>query len=192
MLTVACPKCETPLPESQFNAPDFQPCGSCSAPVRSLVFPACFERAPGPVRAEDAVLDDEARCFYLPEKKAVAVCDSCGVFLSSLYVFELDGKNLCPKCVEKGKAKGDLKSLEHTRVCYDSVALSLSLLPIIMWPFTLVTAPMALYIAVRNWKKPCSIIPRSKVRFVFAIFFALIQIVGWAFLGLGIYLDLTS
>ena len=50
---------------------------------------------------------------------------------------------------------------------------------------TLITAPMALFLAIRYWNAPRSLIHRTKVRFIFAILFSSLQIVGW---GIGIYL----
>jgi hypothetical protein len=48
-----------------------------------------------------------------------------------------------------------------------------------VWP-TLLTAPAALFMSIRYWKAPTSIIPRTKIRFMVAMFFAVTQIVGWA------------
>lgn len=179
MESVRCPNCGSDIPDSQFNTAAFEECATCHSRIQAVVFPAFYREAPKGERPENAVLDDEATCYYLPDKKAVAICEGCGVFLSSLYVFELDGKTWCPKCVEKGKQTGKLKSLEETRTNYDSVALSLAILPILFWPFTLVTAPAALGMAIWFWKRPGSFLPRSKIRFVFAILIALLQIAGW-------------
>ena len=39
---------------------------------------------------------------------------------------------------------------------------------------------MALFVAIRYWKAPPSILRRTKIRFVAAIIIALLQIAGWA------------
>ena len=44
---------------------------------------------------------------------------------------------------------------------------------------TILSAPMAIYLSIRHWKSPSSIIPRTKVRFVAAIGLATLQIGGW-------------
>ena len=46
--------------------------------------------------------------------------------------------------------------------------------------FTLVTAPAALFVAIRYWNAPRSIVHRTKIRLVAAIVLALMQIAGWA------------
>ncbi|HEX4229859.1 MAG TPA: hypothetical protein VHZ07_14390 [Bryobacteraceae bacterium] len=68
-----------------------------------------------------------------------------------------------------------------TATCYryDSLALAVSTLPIVTVFFTLVTAPLALGIALFTFRKDCSVAPRSKVRFVAAIMISLAQICAW-------------
>lgn len=129
--------------------------------------------------------EGEAACFYHPQKKAVLPCDACGRFVCSLCDCELNGQHFCPACLESGKTKGKIKSLENRRTLYDSLALSLSLLPLLIFYFTIITAPMSLFIAIRYWNAPRSLVHRTKIRFIFAVLFSSLQIVGWA---IGIYL----
>jgi hypothetical protein len=81
-----------------------------------------------------------------------------------------------------------LETLVTYRPLYDSMALSLSVLPMLIFPFTIITAPIAIYIAIRYWKRPGSILPRTRFRFVLAILIALAQIVGWVALLLRVAL----
>jgi len=67
---------------------------------------------------------------------------------------------------------------------YDSLALSLALVPMLIFYLTFITAPAALFIALRYWNAPRSIVHRSKIRLIFAIIIASLQIIGW---GVGIY-----
>jgi hypothetical protein len=76
--------------------------------------------------------------------------------------------------------------MENRRVLYDNIALSLAILPNILWFITFLTAPVVLYYVIRYWKAPSSIIPRTKIRFIFAASFALLQILGWSLLGYGL------
>ena len=57
-------------------------------------------------------------------------------------------------------------------------ALSLSVggLFLCLWG-AIFTAPMSLYVTVRHWKSPGSIIPRKKWRFVAAVVFSIISLV---------------
>ena len=85
---------------------------------------------------------------------------------------EVGGQHLCPACLDAGRTKGKIQSLENHRTLYDSTALRLSLVPVLL------TAPVALYLAIRYWKTPTSIIPRTNTRLVLAILFSLLQIAG--------------
>ena len=62
---------------------------------------------------------------------------------------------------------------------YDTLALGLALVPVLVFYLTLITAPMALFVAIRYWKSPRSLVRRSNVRFILAITIALLQIGGW-------------
>jgi hypothetical protein len=97
----------------------------------------------------------------------------------------LKGDHFCPACLESGKIKGTIKTLENSRTRYDSVALSLSILPLLVFFLTFITAPIALYVAIRYWNAPLSIVHRNKFRYVVAIVLATTQIAAW---GIGIYL----
>ena len=85
-----------------------------------------------------------------------------------------------PRVSRIGQKKGKLKQLENRRTLYDNIALALSVCPV------LITAPIGLYMAIRYWNAPTSIVPRGKWRFVLAIIFALVQI------GIGITLIVAA
>lgn len=179
-LTLACPQCRVRFTEGFFNRPDFTPCPGCGSPIKAEVFPAFFQPPAVGQSGENILVEGESSCFYHPQKKAVIPCDSCGRFLCALCDVEMKGQHLCAACLETGKKKGKLKHLQDQRVLYDDIALALTTFTLLVWPFTFITAPMALYMSVRYWNAPTSLIPRSKVRFVIAVILALLQILGWA------------
>ena len=151
--------------------------------MRLDVFPALFTDSPPAESGENLLVESESSCFYHPKKKAVVPCENCGRFLCALCDVALNGQRLCPACIETGKKKHKIKSLDNHRVLYDSIAVHLALLPVIfMWPFTIVTAPMALFVAIRYWKAPLSIVRRTKIRYIAAIILASLQVAGWTFL----------
>jgi hypothetical protein len=179
---VQCPKCHAWLLEGIFNRPELTPCPACGVPLQVDVFPALFRKT-GPGRGGDAVMvEGESSCFYHPKKKAVLPCDACGRFLCALCDCHLNGQHFCPACLETGKTRGKIKGLDNQRTLYDSIALALTIYPLLIFYFTLFTAPMALFVAIRYWKSPPSLVHRSKVRFVAAIILALLQIGGWGIL----------
>jgi hypothetical protein len=179
---IQCPKCQAWLLDGVFNRPDLSPCPACGVPLRVEVFPALFRRVNPGQSGETILVEGESSCFYHPQKKAVLPCQGCGRFLCALCDCELNGQHFCPACLETGKTKGKIKSLENQRTLYDGIALSLAIYPMLIFYFTLVTAPAALFVAIRYWNAPRSIVHRTKIRFVAAIVLALMQIAGWGLL----------
>jgi hypothetical protein len=191
-LPLQCPKCRTPIAEAAVNREAFAPCFECQLPLQVEVFPALFRRAAPVETGEVIVLEGESTCFYHSSRKAVLPCQACGRFLCALCDCELNGEHFCPACLETGKTKGKIRNLENSRTLWDSVALSLAVLPIVIfifWFLTIFTAPMALFIAIRYWNAPLSIVRRSRIRYVVAMIVATLQLAGW---GIFIYFFVTT
>lgn len=171
------------IPEELYNAGLFT-CRHCGRFIQAEVFPALIR--PPEVRSGEELLEKEASCYFHDHKKAALSCGTCGRFICSLCDIEFDGRHLCPTCLSSGQKKHKFKNMENRRVLYDNIALSLAILPNIFWFITFLTAPVVLYFVIRYWKAPSSIIPRTKIRFVFAACLALLQILGWSLLGYGV------
>jgi hypothetical protein len=176
---VRCTRCGSHVPEVLLGAAQPWPCENCEAELQVEVFPALIREA-DPVQAGESLQTEaEAGCFFHPDKKAVVSCVSCGRFLCALCDIPLAGQRLCPTCVQLGRTQGRLTELVTRRTLYDQVALSLSIIPMLMVWLTIITAPMALYVACRYWKAPPSLLPRTRFRSVAAILIAGLQIMGW-------------
>lgn len=175
---VACAGCERDLPPEFENAGDFLSCPSCLNHLRIFTFPA-LRRQQASSAAAPSVAAGEATCFYHPLKHAVIACDSCGRFLCTLCDVEIGASHRCPSCLAAGKQKQKLETVENRRMLYDGMALALAIVPILVWPLTLLTAPAALFIVIRFWRRPLSILPRTRIRFVVAGLVAFAQICGW-------------
>jgi hypothetical protein len=176
---VQCPKCRAWLLEGVFNRPDLVPCPTCGVPVQIEVFPALFRPLATGREGEVVMVEGESSCFYHPNKKAVLPCQGCGRFLCALCDCELHGQHFCPACLEAGKTKGKIKSIENERTLYDSIALALAIVPMLIFYLTFITAPMALFVAIRYWNKPRSIVHHTRLRYILAIVLAGLQIAGW-------------
>jgi len=177
--TVFCSGCGTPLGGTFFNSGKEFRCGKCRAKLTVEVFPALFQQ-PQVQAGEMLNGAEEASCFYHPHKRAAAICTSCGRFLCTLCETELAGKCLCPSCIDRGRSSETIEELVTSRTLPDSLSLSLAILPLLFFPVTVVTAPMALFLSIRFWRRPGSILPRGKTRFVAAILLSLAQIAGWS------------
>jgi len=178
MNEISCTKCHAPILVGYYNTRDLIRCPTCSVPIKIDVFPAFYRRLQ-PGKEGEALIDDQASCFYHPQKKAVVPCDYCGRFLCALCEVELGAKHLCPACVETGRKKGRIVNLDRHRVLHDGVALRLALFPMITVWLTIVTAPIAIYLSIRHWNSPMSAIGRTKVRFILAIVISGFQILAW-------------
>ncbi len=179
-----CSGCGTPVPLLPGVGMRAVSCSSCGADLMVETFPALF-RFGGPVPAGEVGGEGESVCFYHESRKAVSVCGECGRFLCSLCEISLGGRNLCPACIHRGREEERLEALVTRRTLYDGVALTLSVAPLLFFFLTIITAPLAIYMSLRNWNRPGSILPRTKIRFVLAIIFSLVQVAGWGFLFIG-------
>lgn len=187
-----CPQCHYPLPSTVFNTDTLTACPTCRTTLHVAVFPALFKSVAGHA-GDPIVAEQEASCFYHPQKKAVVPCDLCGRFLCALCDVELNHQHVCPHCLQSGKKKGALKNLDNHRVLYDNIAIRLAVYPVIsivFWFFTIFTAPAALLIAIRYWNAPTSLVPRTKIRFIAAIVCALAEIGGWGYVAWETLIDL--
>ena len=180
---IACGKCRSSLGARVFNT--YRPifCPHCGVPMRADAFPALVKESKEFNPEDSLVFGEEAGCFYHPQRKARVHCSSCGRYLCSLCNIEFDGGHICPACLEKGRKERKIKNLENRRVMYDQVALSLAVLPLFFFYITIITAPLVIYMVIRYWKAPSSLLgQRTKVRFIIAFLLAGLELVGWTFL----------
>lgn len=175
-----CPACRAPIRREALGLETLEPCRVCRAPVGAVVFPAVLrgDRPRSTDLPQEAALG-EATCFFHDEKRAVVSCARCGRFICQLCDIDLRGEHVCPACVSSGQKKGRFQNLENERILYDRIALLLATIPILLWPFTLLTAPLSLYIVIRYWKAPCSLVRGSRWAFVTAAILAALQVAGW-------------
>ncbi|MDI6775578.1 MAG: hypothetical protein QME60_09390 [Verrucomicrobiota bacterium] len=183
--TLVCSRCEAALYPEAGGGSGTVICPSCGVELVAAVFPALFRPAEKGRVGERVQLDDEASCFYHPGKKAVTGCENCGRFLCGLCEIKLADRLLCSACIESGKQQETIEPLRARRALYDNIAISLAVYPMVVPPFiyfTFLTAPVALFLAIRHWKTPQSIVPASKVKAAIAVLLAGLQLAGWALL----------
>ncbi len=180
-LAIACAHCQTPLRPDIWNSPDPSVCSGCHAPVTALVFPALWARPP--VTLAQRAEEGEAACFYHPTKKAVVPCAHCGRFLCALCSVDFLNQNWCPNCIDAGRKRGRFSNLVTHRMLYDNAALILATLPLVVWPLTILTAPLSLFVAIRYWHAPFGLVRRTRLRFYLAVIFAVVELGAWGWLG---------
>ena len=177
---LVCLKCAQPLSLSQDNVGKAQQCAKCSTIHDVYVFLAYFARVQEVVHAQSIVLDDQSSCYNHPSKQAETVCDICGRFLCTLCAAEVDDQQVCLDCLTSLQDSGKVRRLEKRRVLYDSLALYLAFVPLLMWFITLVTAPAVLFIVIKHWHRgSSSLVSRTRIRYVIAFIAALLEVIAW-------------
>ena len=178
---VPCPDCQEPLPRQFFNRSGGGECPHCNSKIAVSVFPALFtdpeqERITG----NNRLTEEQAGCYFHPQKEASIPCDGCGLFLCTLCDTAIGERHICPRCLEKELTEQSQSDLVTHRPLYDQMTFALSAYPLLIFPFiTLFTAPAALFVAVRYWKVPGSLVSRSRWRIVVAVILSILQIFGW-------------
>lgn len=194
-MLVFCPSCNGALPESFFrHAHVAASCPTCRTEIALTIFPALFRPAPKIDAQSLLTAEGEATCFEHANKRAVAHCNRCGRFLCALCEVEVAGQIWCPNCLSSTNAGSrPIQALETRRTLYDSIAIALATFPVLLFFYpSIFSAPAVIYLAIRYWKKPSSIVPRGKWRFVVALIFVLFELAFVAAVIIGIVMLQTG
>ena len=175
---LTCPKCRSDLGEETAQPGVTMSCPSCSRPVETLVFPAYHRPASVANPVEAVVAEEDAGCFYHPQSRARQVCDICGRFLCGLCDVELQERHVCPGCVGSKRGKSHISHLDGDRLLYGGMALLIAVVPaVVLWPVTVITGPLAVFVAIYGWNKPQSLTGARRFSFVLAIIIGLAEII---------------
>ncbi|MGC2422039.1 MAG: hypothetical protein WA405_10360 [Candidatus Acidiferrales bacterium] len=174
--TVACPECVGNVPPRETQT-GWQSCPYCEKRLQIRAWPVVRSGANA-----TAAMPDQATCFFHPDKAFQACCQRCGRFVCALCDLQLGAEHVCPTCFERGRTDtavdGAKAEWRHRDVLYDSIALSLGWLWILVWPLIVAALPGAIFLHVKYRKAPhLYLIPRSGWRFWMAY-------VGFAWLPL--------
>jgi hypothetical protein len=160
-------------------------CPECRLQVRVDLFNAFYQPVAQGAPGEAVQEQGQAECFYHPGKKAIIPCDACGRLLCALCEVEIGGRHLCVGCLQAGPALQKMDRLKNKHILYDSLALALATWPVLFIFPTLLTGPAAIFVAVRYWKAPSTLVPRTRIRAITAILLGAGQVAGWSFFFIG-------
>lgn len=190
-MPLACTKCGTPLPGSVFRLGNEHRCPRCRVRTLGGFFPALSGVETAKAARPITVVEDQASCYYHARRVADSVCDRCGRFICSLCALDLRDRTVCPSCLEAGLDKETMPGLVSRRYLWDRLALYVAFLPIVFFPMWIFTAPGAIYLGIRYWKSPSSLLPRTKIRYILAVAAGVVELVLWFVWARMIYLDIV-
>lgn len=170
-----CPSCRSPLKVGRPVSSLEERCPVCRAEVHVTTFPRLYGDSAGP--GEDAAAaGGEASCSFFPELRAQRVCDECGCFLSHRAASRWGGRDLCLPCLHRLREIEKAPDYIARAKLYDRRALFL-----VTWmaPFTLFTAPLALFLLLRHRGRPAGFVPRGRAVWWIATLLAAGWIAAW-------------
>lgn len=178
---ITCPRCAGALPDWLLRTSHTASiCPQCQAPLDIYCFPALYHSPEKIDLSRLAIGEGDACCYEHATKKASTICSHCGRFLCALCEVPLAGGVFCPDCVNKQKGTTQQDTLDTDRTLYDSIAFALATWPMLIFYFTVFTAPLSLGMAIYGWKRPMSIVRRSRWRLYSAVVIASLQLLGIA------------
>lgn len=186
--SLTCPSCNGSLSLTTTSVIDLQECPACHQELVVKVFPAIHRGNNASPTGKRVIVEDESSCFFHTTKRADAACETCGRFLCALCETPFAGKILCPECLERAESEGELEELVTLRYRHGSIALMIALVPLLFWPLTLITAPIAIGYAIKYWNAKGSLVTASHFSHVSAIMIGLIELGIWAFVGFTFFL----
>ncbi len=190
---IKCTHCEGLFPLDGESAWTERACPWCREELYVHAFPALSRTVvvrPGKTLAPEAGL---AACYFHAHKSAAVPCDACGRFLCDLCDLQFRGRHYCATCLDSAQKGEAGPATEAVDLLKERVYLPQNLAFMLSFysPLTLigmyvipVTAPAALWIALRNWKRNDGFQIRGKWRAWITVLLSLSQI---AFSALMVY-----
>ena len=198
MAYVRCSSCGYGIADALLLRTGSANCPTCSKQVQVTLLPALYKASlqHPPALPEQPPAPGEPACFYNPNRRATKVCDHCGVFVSDAWAAKWGSQTVCLKCIEDLRSKHKDTRFEAKRTLWDNIALLLAVGPWVLagmliatfflYPFgfmcillTVITAPASIFVALRYWNAPRSLVPRGRGRLVLALSLSLVQMGLW-------------
>jgi len=158
---VTCPHCSVDIPADS----QWQSCPHCQKWLQIRIWPIVRQNT-----NSVSALSDQATCFFHPDKAFQACCQRCGRFVCALCDLQLGAEHVCPTCFERGRADSGAEAgkaeWRYRDVLYDSIALTVGWVWILVWPVIVAALPAVIFLHVKYRKAPRSyLIARSAWRF---------------------------
>ena len=179
-MPVPCARCDSPLPLWELASADAAVCTSCGSRNTVRVFPALFAAPSAPALPESA-LDGEAACFDHPVQTRRGGLPPVRPIRVPAVLRGIRRQGLVPFLRRRRQGQSKAIRLEPSRMLYDSIALAVPLVSLICsGRITLITGAGTLVFSAMTWRRPLSLVRRSRWRFVVAMLVALARDRGLA------------
>lgn len=169
-----CPSCRSGLHVQTSSRRLAERCPVCGSEVEATLFPRLRAALPPP--SSPLAVDGGSVCSFFPELKASKVCDECGCLLSEKAAVSWADGDYCLPCLHRLREERREGDFIARASLHDHRALALVTL---LAPFTLFTAPLALFILLRYRKERASFTPRGRARWWLAFVLSLLWIGLW-------------
>jgi hypothetical protein len=175
-MALSCPRCYAKLPGPAAR------CTNCNSKLESLTFVATTQpNGDGSHLAAGGGAD----CFFCPDQPATGSCGSCGRFVCTRCEVDWAGQKTCLTCLHAGREVREDDRFLTKRTLWDNLALSL-----LIWPpilvffygifFSLLAAPVAIFIVLKNWNTSRGIVPRGRTNQILTLVISVLLIAGVA------------
>ena len=125
------------------------------------------------------MVEGESSCFYHPQKKAVCPARDAAAFYARCAIANYTASITVPRAWRRAAARAKSRTSKTSACATTASRSSLAVLPMLVFYFTIITAPDSLFVALRYWNAPLSIVRRTRIRYVLALILATLQFVGW-------------
>jgi hypothetical protein len=180
---LSCPRCSERLPVDLFVSGQPAQCPACHSQVEAYIFPE-FNRDPSSRPGIHLAQEQEAVCYFHSRYRAMTPCDNCGRFLCEFCTISVGSRQLCAECLSQLRKQRNETGLVHFAALFDNVALFLVTAPavtVIFGFFTILSAPVSLFLSFYYWPRQWNLLPRSRLRFGIAMLLSVLLIAFWAF-----------
>lgn len=170
-----CPGCRSRLQVGREVSSLEEKCPVCQREVRVTIFPRLFREFKS---GDEGTLagEGEASCSFFPALRAEKVCDACGCFMSAKAAVSWGGREICLPCLHRlREIEKDPGYLGRTRLQANRA------LALVTWlaPFSLFTAPLALYLLLRYRGAPGGFVPRGETVWWVAFVLSVVWLITW-------------
>lgn len=184
---IPCPKCGGTFRLKDYLGKNTIRCKSCNTEVNVNIFPSLFQPIKKGQSAEKVVEELESSCFNHVEKKAVSICDDCGIYICALCEIDRGEKKICSACFNQSLVGEKADELTRDYRQYSKIGAYL------LWGmlFTYgITAPISLFYSIKNYGKTEGFFRgrknlKASINIIIASLFSLGGLIGILYLILG-------